>query len=157
MRKKIIELNELEGIINQSKEEGKKIVFTNGCFDILHIGHIHLLKQARKFGDILVIGLNSDSSVRDLKGKKRPIIPENERAELLAALEVTDYITIFTEKTACRVLEVIKPDVYVKGGDYSPTSLPEWPVVERNGGQIRIIPLEEGRSTTNIINRIRDK
>ncbi len=156
MIEKVIEINELFKIVKESKKEGKQIVFTNGCFDILHVGHIRLLKKAKEVGDLLIIGLNSDSSVKSLKGAARPIIPERERAELLAAIKYIDYITIFTESTASRVLSILKPDIYVKGGNYSAANLPEWSVVKKFGGKINIIPLEGSRSTSAIINKIKD-
>ncbi len=135
--------------------EGKKIVFTNGCFDILHVGHTRYLKEAKKTGDILVLALNSDASVRAIKGEKRPIIPENERAEMLASLEVIDFITIFSEATPLKLIEYLKPDVLVKGGDWAEENVVGRESVASWGGQVVIIPEIKGASTTNIVEKIR--
>lgn len=133
----------------------KKIVFTNGCFDLLHIGHARYLMEARKLGDFLIVGVNSDNSVQALKGEGRPIISEDDRVEMLASLEMVDYIILFNERTAASLLESIKPDVYVKGGDYTQDTLPEWPIVKEYGGRVELIPEIQGRSTSNIITKIR--
>ena len=129
-------------------------VFTNGCFDLMHVGHLRYLQAARALGDRLVIGLNTDASVRGLKGGDRPILPEDERAELLAGLACVDYLTLFGEPTADAVLAALKPGIYAKGGDYTPDSLPEAPTVRAYGGEIRILPFVPGRSTTSLIQRI---
>lgn len=129
-------------------------VFTNGCFDLMHVGHLRYLQMARALGDRLVIGLNSDASVQRLKGETRPILPESERAELLAGLGCVDYVTIFDEPTADPLLALLKPQIYAKGGDYTPETLPEAPTVVAYGGAIRIIPFVPGRSTTSLIERI---
>ena len=132
----------------------ERIVFTNGCFDILHVGHARYIEQARALGDLLVVGLNSDSSVRRIKGENRPLVPEQERAELLAHLGTVDYVTIFDEDRPDGLLEVVKPAVHVKGGDYREEDLPEAAVVHKHGGEVVILPLVEGRSTTNVIRRV---
>lgn len=150
---KVKQREELVRIVVTLKEEGNRIVFTNGCFDILHVGHARLLAEAKKFGDVLIVGLNSDASVRSLKGPSRPIIGELDRAEVLASLSAVDYVTIFPEDTPLALLELLQPHVHVKGGDYTKEKLPETPTVEKYGGEIKIIPLSEGRSTTNIIER----
>jgi D-beta-D-heptose 7-phosphate kinase/D-beta-D-heptose 1-phosphate adenosyltransferase len=131
-----------------------KTVFTNGCFDLLHVGHVRYLQAARQLGDRLVVGLNSDASVQMLKGPTRPLVSEDERAEVLAALSCVDYVTIFGEKTADKLLALLRPEIYAKGGDYTPENLPEALTVRAYGGKISIIPFVPGRSTTNLVNRI---
>lgn len=133
----------------------KRIVFTNGCFDILHVGHIRYLRKASALGDMLVVGLNSDASVRRLKGEGRPVNSENDRAELLASLEFVDYIVVFEEDTPYELIRQIQPDVLVKGGDYAPESIVGRDIVETRGGQVVTIDFVEGKSTTGIIHRIR--
>lgn len=133
----------------------KKIVFTNGCFDILHVGHIRYLQEAAKLGDILIIGLNSDSSVQRLKGSERPINSEMERAEMLGALSFVDYVVLFNEDTPLELITRIKPDILVKGGDYAPDEVVGKKEVEERGGKLVLIPFVEGKSTTNIIKRIK--
>src|SRR5690554_6280888 len=125
MKNKIFALDELKEIISRKQEEGLKIVFTNGCFDLLHVGHARYLKEAKDKGDILVVGVNSDISVKKLKGNQRPIISQEERAELLSYLEMVDYIVIFDESTAEKLVSVLQPDIYVKGGDYKLEEIPE--------------------------------
>jgi D-beta-D-heptose 7-phosphate kinase/D-beta-D-heptose 1-phosphate adenosyltransferase len=137
------------------RREGKRVVFTNGCFDILHRGHITYLSQAKALGDILVVGLNSDESIRRLKGPTRPINGIEDRVELLAALSCVDHIIPFGEDTPCELVGTLRPDVFVKGGDYTRERLPEAEVVEGYGGEVRILPFVDARSTTNIIERIR--
>jgi rfaE bifunctional protein nucleotidyltransferase chain/domain len=132
----------------------KKIIFTNGCFDILHAGHVRYLEAAKSLGDCLVVGLNSDTSVRALKGETRPINPEQDRALVLSALRAVDYVVIFGEETAENVIAKLRPDVYVKGGDYSVETLPEAKVVLGYGGKIEFVPFLAGRSSTNIINKM---
>jgi rfaE bifunctional protein nucleotidyltransferase chain/domain len=138
------------------KGAGERIVFTNGCFDLLHVGHVRYLKAARQLGDRLVVGLNSDTSVRALKGPERPILPEDERAELLDALACVDAVVVFGERTADRAIEAVRPDLYVKGGDYDPDRIPETPLVRRLGGEVRVLPFVEGRSTTSLVARIQE-
>lgn len=132
----------------------KKVVFTNGCFDILHVGHIRYLKKARDLGDILVIGLNSDLSVKKIKGEKRPIVPEEERAEMLLALEAVDYVVLFDEETPYSLIKEIKPDILVKGGDWNLEDIVGGDIVKKNGGMVKNISYVDGKSTTNIINKI---
>lgn len=134
--------------------QGGRTVFTNGCFDLLHVGHVRYLEAARELGDRLVVGLNSDQSVRSLKGSSRPILPATERSELLAALRCVDAVVVFDELTADRVIEAIRPHTYVKGGDYQVDLIPETPLVRRLGGTIAVLPFVEGRSTTSLIGRI---
>jgi rfaE bifunctional protein nucleotidyltransferase chain/domain len=150
---KIVSLEEIKKIAENLKAQNKTIVTTNGCFDILHAGHVRYLKQAKALGDVLVLGLNSDSSVKKLKGDTRPINSQDDRAEVIAGLEAVDYVVIFNEDTPVSLLEVIKPDIHAKGGDYDINTLPEAKTISENGGQIAFIPLVEGRSTTNIINK----
>jgi len=152
--RKIKARSDLAPIIKRLKAEGAKIVFTNGCFDILHLGHVRYLKEAKKLGDILVVGLNSDSSVRKLKGKDRPYVSELERAEILASLECVDYVVIFSETRPDNLIKLIRPDIHVKGGDYSVNELPERHLVKSLGGKVVVIPPIKGRSTTSLIERI---
>ena len=137
------------------RDGGQKVVFTNGCFDILHAGHVRYLKKARSFGDCLVLGLNTDASVRRLKGSSRPVNHEQERAEVVGALEAVDYVVLFDEPTAEALIEQVRPDVYVKGGDYTLETLPEGRLVQGYGGRVELVRLVEGCSTTNVIAKIR--
>ena len=137
------------------RADGGTIVFTNGCFDILHAGHIRYLTAAEAMGDFLVVGLNSDASVRRLKGEGRPIVSEADRAEVLDALRAVDIVTIFDEPTAEELVRLVRPNVYVKGGDYSLDTLPEAKIVQAAGGRVEFIPFLEGHSTTGVIERIK--
>jgi D-beta-D-heptose 7-phosphate kinase / D-beta-D-heptose 1-phosphate adenosyltransferase len=141
--------------IDLERAKGRHIVFTNGCFDVLHRGHVAYLQQARQLGDTLVVAVNSDSSVSRLKGPGRPVNCVEDRVAVLSALSCVDYVTVFDEDTPVRLLELIRPDLYVKGGDYTASMLPETPVVERLGGRVRILDYVEERSTTALIDRIR--
>ncbi|MBI5400305.1 D-glycero-beta-D-manno-heptose-7-phosphate kinase [Candidatus Saganbacteria bacterium] len=145
---------ELKIIAQQLQAEGKKIIFTNGCFDLLHLGHVRYLREAKKLGDVLIIGVNTDRSVRRLKGPERPYVSELERAEILASLECVDYVTLFSELRPDNLIKIVRPDVHVKGGDYSVDQLPEKALVETLGGRIVVIPPIKGRSTTNIVDKI---
>ncbi|SHJ53813.1 D-glycero-beta-D-manno-heptose 1-phosphate adenylyltransferase [Propionispora hippei] len=138
------------------KAAGKKVVFTNGCFDILHVGHVRYLAAARELGDCLIVGLNTDASVRLIKGPTRPINREDDRAEVLLALKSVDYVVLFGEPTANEVIVAIRPDVYAKGGDYAAKDLPEAQVVETYGGKTVLLPMVEGKSSTRIINKIKE-
>ena len=135
----------------------QRIVFTNGCFDVLHFGHVHYLQQAKQLGDVLVIGLNSDDSVRRLKGESRPINGEKERAYVLAALSFVDYVVVFEEDTPKELIEVVKPDVLVKGGDYDLSNIVGAEFVKANGGTVTTIPFVEGFSSTRIIEQLKTK
>lgn len=137
------------------RQGGQKVVFTNGCFDILHAGHVTYLEAAKAQGDVLVLGLNTDESVRRLKGPERPINSELDRARVVGALKAVDYVVLFGEQTAETVIAEVKPDVYVKGGDYTLDTLPEAKIVQSYGGKVAFIDMVEGRSTTNIINKIK--
>ncbi|WP_408634693.1 D-glycero-beta-D-manno-heptose 1-phosphate adenylyltransferase [Pseudoleptotrichia goodfellowii] len=142
--------------IEELKKGGKKTVFTNGVFDILHIGHLTYLEEARNLGDVLIVGVNSDASVKVNKGDKRPINSEKNRAEMLSGLKFVDYTVIFDEKTPEKLLDLLKPDIHVKGGDYKKEDLPETKIVEKNGGEVKILSFVDSFSTTDIINKIID-
>ena len=142
--------------ISEIREAGGRVVFTNGCFDLLHPGHVSYLRAARSLGDALVVGLNSDASVRRLKGPPRPVVPEKDRATMLAALESVDAVILFGEDTPVRLLRDLKPAVYVKGGDYRIEDLPETEVAAGIETEIRIIPFEPGYSTSALIERIKN-
>lgn len=152
----VIDRKNIGNLVTTLKAEGKKIVFTNGCFDILHIGHVRYLNEAKALGDILILGLNSDSSVKSLKGSNRPINNESDRAEVLSALKAIDYVVIFDEKTAENIVGEVKPDIYAKGGDYSIDTLPEAKIVAEHGGKTVLLQLVDGKSSTNIINRCKE-
>lgn len=141
----------------RTRHAGEMIVFTNGCFDLIHAGHVRALEAARSFGDVLVVGLNSDASVRRLKGPARPIVPETGRAEVVAALRPVDYVVVFEEDTPIQTIETLEPDVHVKSGDYRAEGLPETPVVIAHGGRVEVVPYVEGLSTTDIIRRIEER
>jgi D-beta-D-heptose 7-phosphate kinase/D-beta-D-heptose 1-phosphate adenosyltransferase len=155
--KKIKLHSEIAPIARNLKNEGAKIVFTNGCFDLLHLGHVRYLREAKKLGDVLIVGLNSDASVTALKGPDRPYISEMERAEILASLECVDFVTIFEELRPDNLIKLVRPDVHVKGGDYKITELPERKLVESLGGKVIVIPPIKGRSTTSIVEKILGK
>jgi len=152
---KIYSREKLKAEIDRLRRERKKIVFTNGCFDILHVGHTRYLREAKKQGDILILGLNSDESVRALKGEKRPLVPEKERADIVASLESVDYVTIFDELTPLELIEYLKPDILVKGGDWKEDEVVGRESVGKWGGKVIIIPEIKGSSTTNIIEKIK--
>ncbi|MCK5552107.1 MAG: D-glycero-beta-D-manno-heptose 1-phosphate adenylyltransferase [Deltaproteobacteria bacterium] len=146
--------NELRDILEGLKRRGEKIVFTNGCFDILHVGHVRCLEEAKRLGDTLVVALNSDRSVRSIKGPSRPFIPEEERAEVLSALACVDYVVIFDESDPLELITFLKPNVLVKGGDWTPETTIGKEVIEKAGGKVVIIPQIQGVSTSDIIDRI---
>jgi D-beta-D-heptose 7-phosphate kinase/D-beta-D-heptose 1-phosphate adenosyltransferase len=154
MKQKIKERKELSRIIKDLKAKGKRIVFTNGCFDLLHIGHVRYLEKARGLGDILVVGVNSDSSVQKIKGSRRPLLPEEERTEILSGLGCVDYLTIFNEIDPLKLITSLHPDVLVKGGDWTKEEIVGREVVERLGGKVVIIPFVQGASTSNLIETI---
>ena len=154
MQKKLLSQDSLKKTVEKLKKENKKIVTTNGVFDILHIGHIRYLQEAKKLGDILIIAVNSDSSVKKIKGPKRPLNNENDRSEALAALECVDYVAIFSEDNTINILEMIKPSIHVKGRDYKLSQIIEKDCVEKNKGKIVLIPKVEGYSTTDFIRKI---
>jgi D-glycero-beta-D-manno-heptose 1-phosphate adenylyltransferase len=149
-------VDELSSISAKARKAGRLVVFTNGCFDLVHRGHIHLLRQAKMLGDILIVGVNSDVSVKAIKGPQRPIMPEADRIELIAALEMVDYVVAYNEPDPYRVIVAIQPNVLVKGGDWSADKIVGADVVEQNGGRVALIPYLPGFSTTQIIERIKD-
>ncbi len=157
VEQRVLSREQLSKKIEELRKSGKNIVTTNGCFDILHVGHVRTLERARAFGDVLVVGLNSDASVKKLKGETRPIMPQADRAELLASLRCVDYVSIFDEDTPVEFLKAIKPNVHVKGADYTPASLAETPVVESFGGRVEILELVPGRSTTSLVDKVKNK
>ena len=159
MNSKILTLDQLGTESGRLREEGKRVVVSNGCFDILHVGHVRYLAAARKLGDVLVVGLNGDDSVRQLKGGGRPVNRERDRAEVLTALESVDYVTIFQEKRATNFLRAAQPAVYAKGGDYTADTLDpeERAVLDDFGTRIEIIPFEKGYSTSELLTRIGPK
>ena len=154
-RRKIKSPPALRRALRRAAARGERIVFTNGCFDLVHAGHVRLLERARRLGDLLVVGLNSDRSVRRLKGKGRPVLSARERALLLAALESVDYVTVFNEPTPRRLIERLRPHVLIKGADWRAEEIVGADLVHRDGGRVVRLPLLKGRSTTQIIERIR--
>lgn len=158
-----VSLNEAKVIRERLRKQAKTVVLTNGVFDLLHVGHVRCLQAARRLGDALYVGLNSDRSARGLKGFHRPFVPHKERAEILCALSCVDYVVVFAEPTAERLVQTLQPDVYAKGGDYDAAmtgdsgagkALPEAPVVESYGGRVEILPYASGHSTTELIDRV---
>ncbi len=154
MGEKIIKREALKEKVQALKRAGKKIVFTNGCFDFLHVGHVRYLKAARAHGDVLVVGLNSDGSVRQIKGPGHPIVPEDERAEVLASLACVDFVTVFDEPDPAMIIGILMPDVLVKGADWAEDAIVGRDIVQEAGGRVVRIPLTEGVSTTGMIEKI---
>jgi len=155
----IYHLHQLKNLIDLFPEQWRPLVLTNGCFDLIHVGHLRYLKEAKNFGKTLIIGLNSDRSVKSIKpydnmGVARPIIPEEQRAEILTQLKPVDGVVLFEENTASNLIEILQPDIYVKGGDYTLETLPETPFVQAYGGEIKLIDIEIGTSTSKIIQKI---
>jgi len=153
---KIQTLDALLPLLEKRREKGKKIVFTNGCFDLIHIGHVRYLTKARSFGDLLVIGVNSDETVRQLKGESRPIVPCRERMEVLSAFSFCDYVVEFKEATPLKIISEILPHVLVKGGDWPLDQIVGRDIVKANKGGVERVKVEKDKSTTNLINRIID-
>jgi D-beta-D-heptose 7-phosphate kinase/D-beta-D-heptose 1-phosphate adenosyltransferase len=151
---KLKNLDELAALAAQARQNGKSVVFTNGCFDILHRGHVHVLRQAKAAGDLLIVALNSDRSVQEIKGAKRPVLPETDRIELIGAMEMVDYVIIFDEPDPSKLIAAIKPNVLAKGGDWSAAKIIGADVVEQAGGRVVVIPYLQGFSTSEIIERI---
>ncbi len=147
--------DEIRTIAAELRQQGKRIVFTNGCFDLLHVGHVRYLSQAKAHGDVLVVAVNSDRSVRKLKGEGRPVQNEQDRLEILASLESVNYVTLFDEETPLALIERLQPDVLVKGGDWPRHRIVGRQVVEKRGGRVVTIPYVEGASTTGLIQKIR--
>jgi D-beta-D-heptose 7-phosphate kinase/D-beta-D-heptose 1-phosphate adenosyltransferase len=154
MKEKIKEKEDLQSILENLRANGKRIVFTNGCFDLLHTGHLRYLEKAKALGDLLVVGVNSDSSVQRLKGPERPILPLAERMEILSGLECVDYIISFDESTPLELISFLKPTLLIKGGDWTEETTVGREVVEGLGGKVVILPFLEGNSTTTIIQTI---
>jgi rfaE bifunctional protein nucleotidyltransferase chain/domain len=154
--KKLTTLPQLRTLVETARSKGQKAVWTNGCFDIMHAGHILYLEKARALGDLLIVGLNSDASVRLLKGPSRPIVPEDQRAIVMGALSCVDYVIVFDEQSPLRLLEILKPEVFAKGGDYTLDTLDqkERRMVESYGGNIALLPGVPGMSTSNLIEKI---
>jgi len=157
MKSKIVDAEHAAAVSNKMRQDGRQLVFTNGCFDLLHVGHVRYLQAARALGDALMVAINGDDSTRALKGESRPLNREAERAELIAALECVDYVVIFPEVRATALLEQVRPAIYVKGGDYTAATLDpeEREVLERAGAKIRILPFEKGYSTSGLIEKMR--
>jgi len=153
---KVLSLDQAADRVRELKRQGKRVVFTNGCFDLLHPGHTRYLAEARALGDVLVVAVNSDRSVRELKGPSRPVVPEQERAEVLAALRAVDYVTIFDNPTPREVIARMLPNVLVKGADWGPNEIVGREEVEAAGGRVVSIPLAEGHSTSAIIKKIKE-
>ena len=148
---------QLAPILKNEQSKGRKVVFTNGVFDLLHLGHVTYLQEARKKGDLLVVGLNSDASVRRIKGPLKPLLPVEERAEMLLALACVDYTTFFEEDDPYNIIKILRPDVLVKGGDWAIDKMIGGDLVQSWGGQVLNIPVVEGRSTTNLIQMVRER
>lgn len=152
----LISRNDLNSLLDKLRSEGKTIVTTNGCFDILHVGHVRYLEKTKTFADVLIVALNSDKSVKSIKGDSRPINKEEDRAEVLSALRCVDYVVLFDEDSPIDLLLQIKPDVYTKGADYTVETLPEAKPIMENGGRVEFISFVEGKSTTSIINKMKE-
>ena len=154
MKDRIKSKEELKKVVENLKKEGKRIVFTNGCFDLIHVGHTRYLEEAKNLGDVLIVAVNSDRSVKEIKGKDRPIMPQDERAEVLCALHFVDYVVIFDEPDPFQIISHLRPDVLVKGGDWGEDAIIGRDIVESGGGKVVRIPEIKGASTTDIIERI---
>ena len=156
MSDKLKTLDELIEIAAQARRNGKSVVFTNGCFDLLHRGHVHVLRQAKAAGDLLVVAINSDQSVKAIKGPTRPVTAEMDRLELIAAMEMVDYVILFDEPDPSKLITAIKPNVLAKGGDWGADGVVGADIVEREGGRVVLVPYLKGYSTSEIIERIRN-
>lgn len=153
---KLKSLDEVKALAARARRLGQKVVFTNGCFDLLHRGHVHVLREAKAAGDLLIVGINSDKSVKEIKGTNRPVLPEVDRAELIAAMEMVDYVLLFDEPDPHDAIAALRPDVLVKGGDWSAEKIVGADIVRSEGGRVVVVPYMEGFSTTEIIERIRN-
>ena len=156
IKHKIFDLDSLKTQVISWKKNGHKIVFTNGCFDIIHRGHIEVLSKSSDLGDKLIVGLNSDSSIKNLKGERRPIIDENSRAISLAALSFVHAVVLFSEETPINLISTLNPDILAKGGDYEINTIVGHEIVQKNGGEVILVPFVDGFSSTNIINKIKN-
>jgi rfaE bifunctional protein nucleotidyltransferase chain/domain len=152
---KVKSLDDLKRIADQACRDGKTVVLTNGCFDLLHRGHVHILREAKALGDILIVAINSDRSVKAIKGPSRPVLSQSDRTELLAAMEMVDYVALFDEPDPYDLIAAVRPNVLVKGGDWGSDQIVGADIVKRNGGKVAVIPYLKGFSTTEIIERIR--
>jgi rfaE bifunctional protein nucleotidyltransferase chain/domain len=152
---KVKSLDDLKRIADQARRDGKTVVLTNGCFDLLHRGHVHILREAKALGDILIVAINSDRSVKAIKGPSRPVLSESDRTELLAAMEMVDYVALFDEPDPYDLIAAVRPNVLVKGGDWGSDQIVGADIVKRYGGKVAVIPYLKGFSTTEIIERIR--
>jgi len=153
----VIKRENIKEFVSKLRQSGKTVVVTNGCFDILHVGHVRYLTKTKSFGDYLIVMLNSDKSVKSIKGENRPINNEDNRAEVLCALSCVDFVVLFDEDSPKNLIDEIKPDVYTKGADYTIETLPERDIIEKNGIRVEFIEFVQGQSTTNIINKISNK
>lgn len=154
---RLVSQGEIIKIVREGQKLGKTFVVTNGCFDILHVGHVRYLQKTKTYADNLIVMLNSDSSVKAIKGESRPINNELDRAEILSSLSCVDFVVLFNEKSPAKLLESIRPDVYTKGADYTLETLPEREIVEKNNIRVEFIEFVQGKSTTNVINKINEK
>jgi D-beta-D-heptose 7-phosphate kinase/D-beta-D-heptose 1-phosphate adenosyltransferase len=154
---KVLPAEHAAAALRLARKQGRRVVFTNGCFDLLHVGHVDLLRQARALGDLLVVGLNTDSSIRGLKGARRPLIPQHERANLIAALDSVDAVVLYDEPTPLELLRLLRPDVLVKGSDYTHDQVVGADLVESFGGRVELVQLTEGKSTTKLIEQILER
>lgn len=152
----IIRRDDIVELVKNLHAQGKTVVTTNGCFDILHVGHVRYLQKTKSFADVLIVLLNSDKSVKSIKGPTRPINCEDDRAEILCALSVVDYVVLFDEDSPKNLLDEIKPDVYTKGADYTMETLPEADIMRKNGTRVEFISFVEGKSTTNVIKKMKE-
>ena len=157
LKTKLKSLGTIKNEIRALQQQGKKIVFTNGCFDILHAGHVDIFQQARNLGDALVVAVNSDISIKKIKGEKRPVVPQAQRMQVLAALEAIDYVVIFDEENPLKIIKELQPDILVKGGDWPIETIVGREIVEKKGGKVISVPLMEGISTTNIIEEVKKR
>ena len=153
---KLKSLEEIKAIVVEARNHRKKIAFTNGCFDLLHRGHVHVLREARACGDVLIVGINSDESVKQIKGPARPVLPESDRCELVGAMEMVDFVVLFNEPDPYDLIAAIQPDVLVKGGDWNSEKIIGADLVEEGGGRVVVVPYIKGFSTTEILERIRN-
>ena len=152
---RVVSRDELKKIVQRKKAAGRKVVFTNGCFDLIHVGYVRYLQEAKEKGDLLIVAVNSDRSVRKLKGEGRPIVPEGERAEIISAFASVDYVVIFPEETSAEIIGILKPDILVKGGDYRKEEIAGREIVESGGGEVIPVSLVKGHSTKELLEKIR--
>jgi rfaE bifunctional protein nucleotidyltransferase chain/domain len=153
---KLKSLEDIQAIVVAARNDGKRVAFTNGCFDLLHRGHVHVLREARACGDVLIVGINSDESVKQIKGPARPVLPESDRCELVGAMEMVDFVVLFNEPDPYILISAIRPDVLVKGGDWNTDKIIGGDLVEEAGGEVVVVPYIKGFSTTEIVERIKN-